>query len=214
MRVDCTYLCSCWQKRNVPWEFPGGLVVRTPGFHWDWLVLSCSVVSDSLWSYGLLPTKLLCPWDFPGKNTGVGCHFLLQGIVLTQGSNLRPLHCRWILYCWALGEAFTAGGLGLIPGWGITQLLGHMVVCRGHFFPRDIVPGALCPGLQGGVVILGLSSQLILDAMTSSLLAFSLVFLLPASCCSSGTVLRGKLFLTQMKLSLLNDLWIIIWWSF
>ena len=31
---------------------------------------------------------LLCPCDFPGKNTGVGCHFLLQGIFLTQGLNL------------------------------------------------------------------------------------------------------------------------------
>ena len=35
----------------------------------------------------LQPTRLLCPWDFPGKNTGVGCHFLLQGIFPTQGSN-------------------------------------------------------------------------------------------------------------------------------
>ena len=32
-------------------------------------------------------TRLLCPWDFPGKSTGVGCHFLLQGIFPTQGSN-------------------------------------------------------------------------------------------------------------------------------
>ena len=41
---------------------------------------------------------------FPGKNTGVGCHILLQGIFPTQGSNLhllRPMHCRRILYCWA-----------------------------------------------------------------------------------------------------------------
>ena len=47
------------------------------------------------------PTKLLCPWDFPGKNTGVGCHFLLQGTFLTQGSNLHLLcllHCRQMLY--------------------------------------------------------------------------------------------------------------------
>ena len=36
--------------------------------------------------------------DSPGKNTGVGCHALLQGIFLTQGSNLGLLHCRWILY--------------------------------------------------------------------------------------------------------------------
>ena len=55
-----------------------------------------SVVSDSLESYGL-PS----PWDFPGKNTGVGCHCLLQGIFLTQGSNQRLLHCRQILYHWA-----------------------------------------------------------------------------------------------------------------
>ena len=34
-----------------------------------------------------LPTRLLCPWEFPGKKTGVGCHFLLQGIFLTQGLN-------------------------------------------------------------------------------------------------------------------------------
>ena len=38
------------------------------------------------------------PWDSPGKNTGVGCHFLLQGIFPTQGSNPDLLHCRQILY--------------------------------------------------------------------------------------------------------------------
>ena len=37
------------------------------------------------------PTRLLCPWDLPGRNTGVGCHALLQGIFLTQGSNPRLL---------------------------------------------------------------------------------------------------------------------------
>ena len=43
-------------------------------------------------------TRLLGPWDFPGKNTGVGCHFLLQGIFLTQGSNPGLPHCRQMLY--------------------------------------------------------------------------------------------------------------------
>ena len=42
-------------------------------------------MSDSLQAYGLQPTRLLCPWHSPGKKTGVGCHFLLQGIFLTQG---------------------------------------------------------------------------------------------------------------------------------
>ena len=46
----------------------------------------------------LQPTRLLCPRDSPGKDTGAGCHFLLQKLFLTQGSNLRLLHCRWILY--------------------------------------------------------------------------------------------------------------------
>ena len=48
-------------------------------------------------THGLRPTRLLCPWHLPGKNTGVGCHFLLQGIFLIQGSNLYLLcllHCQ------------------------------------------------------------------------------------------------------------------------
>ena len=40
----------------------------------------------------LQPARLLCPWDFPGKNTGVGCHFLLQEVFPTQGSNPSLLH--------------------------------------------------------------------------------------------------------------------------
>ena len=44
-------------------------------------------------------TRLLCPWDFPGKSTGVGCHFLLQGIFPTQESNPGPPHGRQTLYC-------------------------------------------------------------------------------------------------------------------
>ena len=50
-----------------------------------------SVLSDSLRPYGLQSARLLCPWDSPGKNTGVGCCVLFQGIFLTQGSNLSLL---------------------------------------------------------------------------------------------------------------------------
>ena len=56
---------------------------------------SLSVVSDSLWPHRQQPTRLLCPWQFPGKNTGVARHFLLQGIFPAQGLNphlLRLLH--------------------------------------------------------------------------------------------------------------------------
>ena len=45
-----------------------------------------------------LKWKLLSPWDFPSKNTGMGCHALLQGIFSIQGSNPGLLHCRYILY--------------------------------------------------------------------------------------------------------------------
>ena len=60
---------------------------------------SCSVVSDSLQPHGLYS-----PWNPPGQNTGVACHFLLQKIYPTQGLNPRLLHCRWILYHCAIQE--------------------------------------------------------------------------------------------------------------
>ena len=55
-------------------------------------------VSDSLPPHGLSAIRPLCPWNSPGKNTGVGCHCLFQEIFPTQGSNLSLLHCREILY--------------------------------------------------------------------------------------------------------------------
>ena len=77
------------------------------------------------------------PWESLGKNTGVGCHFLLQGIFPTPGSNPGLLHCRQILHClshqgspqrkvWGISlvvqllrlRAPNGGGMGSIPGWG------------------------------------------------------------------------------------------------
>ena len=64
---------------------------------------ACSVAINrvSLQAYGLSPIRLLCSEDSEGKNVGVGCHALIQGIFPTQRSNLHLLHllhCRWILY--------------------------------------------------------------------------------------------------------------------
>ena len=62
------------------------------------VVFSCWIASYSLWPHGLWPIRLLCPWDFPDKNTGVvGCA-LLQGIFPNQGSNPGLLHYRQSLY--------------------------------------------------------------------------------------------------------------------
>ena len=62
-------------------------------------------LSDSLWPQGLQSTRFFCPWDFRGKNIGVGCHFLLQGIFPTQGSNSHLLYWRQSLYHWATRES-------------------------------------------------------------------------------------------------------------
>ena len=61
-------------------------------------VLVAQWVSDSLQPHGLQPTRLLCPWNSPGKNTEEGSYSLLQGIFPTQGSNQGLLHCRQIHY--------------------------------------------------------------------------------------------------------------------
>ena len=60
--------------------------------------VSQSVASNSLRPHQLQPTRLLYPWDFPGKDTGVGSHFLLQEIFPARRSNPDLLHCRQILY--------------------------------------------------------------------------------------------------------------------
>ena len=59
------YLCSHLRRKALKFRYSSVCVSR-------------SVVSDSLRSYGLYLTRLLCPWDSPGKSTGVGGHFLLQ----------------------------------------------------------------------------------------------------------------------------------------
>ena len=69
------------------------------------------VVSDSLWPYGSSPARLLCPWDSPGKNTGMGCCALLQGTFLTQKSNLYLL----CLLHWQVSSLPLA--LPFAPGW-------------------------------------------------------------------------------------------------
>ena len=76
------------------------------------ILRACSVtpvVSDSLRPQGLQPARLLCPWDSPDKNTGVCCHFLLQGIFPNQGQNLsilHLLHCKWVLFFFFFFKSF------------------------------------------------------------------------------------------------------------
>ena len=122
-------------------------------------VLSPSVVSDSWPPRGLQPSRLLCVWDFPGKNTGAGCHFLLQGIIPTQGSNLSLLHLSPMLAggfftTSATWPALPASDWGLIrgrcgcPGEGAVlqwvalahQLLSNILRTALHFERRPSIP--------------------------------------------------------------------------
>ena len=74
-------------------------------FRWKKVKVSRSIMSDSLQSHELQPARLLCLWNSPGKSSGVGCQFLLQGIFLTQGLNLSLLHCSRFLTVYATREA-------------------------------------------------------------------------------------------------------------
>ena len=99
----------------------GGDILPGSQRGWAWVrtegIYCCSVAQlclTLLWPHRLQQARLLCPWDFPDKNTGVGGHFHLQGIFPTQGWNPRPLH-------WQTGS---------LP-------LSH------HWSPRDILQRAL-----------------------------------------------------------------------
>ena len=66
---------------------PRNVTARLCCKHVFWLCAKLLQSCSTLWPYGLQPTRLPCPWDSPGKNTGVGCHFLLPRSSPTQGSN-------------------------------------------------------------------------------------------------------------------------------
>ena len=68
MYIWVTLLCA-WNCHNIV----------------NWLSVSCSVMPNSLQPHGLQPARILCSWNSPGKNTGVGSYLFLQGIFLTQG---------------------------------------------------------------------------------------------------------------------------------
>ena len=80
----CTFHCMCVLAKSL---------------------LSCLPLCDPM--DPMEPTRLLCPWNYPGKNSGEGSHSLVQGTFPTQGSNLHLLwllHCRQIIYHWATKE--------------------------------------------------------------------------------------------------------------
>ena len=105
---SCPTLCDPTECSPPGFPVPGILQARTLEWvaisfsnvwkwKWNW---SHSVVSDSLRPCGLQLTRLLRPWDFPGKGTGVACHCLLQRCLLTIV--VIPFACLllWRLFLW------------------------------------------------------------------------------------------------------------------
>ena len=117
-------------------------------------ILSHSVMSDSVWPYGLLPNRLFYPWDSPDKNTRMGCHALLQGIFLAQESNLSllcfryrqvgslPLAPPWKHPCYSGPNCNFLTLLSLISLW---KFFNNSFQCSAHksYFSRDKT-GAFC----------------------------------------------------------------------
>ena len=89
------YMKRLWKMKSVH--------KRKAFYHYRLTACVCAKslqLCPTLRLYGLWPLGLLCPWDSPGKNTGVGCHVLLQRIFPTQGSNPSLLN----LLHWQVGS--------------------------------------------------------------------------------------------------------------
>ena len=111
---------------------------------------SVADLSESLWPSGLWPARVLCPWDFPSKDTGVDYHFLLQRIFPTQGLNPDPLLGRWVLYHWT-----TRGAQSLLeqPPNQANRLVTHLfsVPCNSDRSPLSMLrTPLLSPGESRG----------------------------------------------------------------
>ena len=136
----CLLCLQHWQAGSLS-LVPPGKPSESHERNWKW---SRSVVSNSLQPNGLYPTTFLRPWDFPGKNIGVGYHFLLQEIFPTQGLNPGLPHCRqplyhlnhqgnpyWyanVIFCWFWGEVWTA----LLFLWGFSKVNWVLSWMRGY----------------------------------------------------------------------------------
>ena len=90
-------------------EYWSGLPFLSPMHESEKSKWNCSVVSDSQWPHGLQPTRLLRPWDFPGKSTAVGCHCLLPGGAVVKNPPVNAGGSR---------EVGSIAGSGRSPGEG------------------------------------------------------------------------------------------------
>ena len=106
--LDSSRVSDCWnlavEKGSVNggndhfWRLPFSSLSHPIISYWLKKSVSHSVMSDSLWPRRLWLIKLLCLWNYTGRNTASDSHFLLQRIFPIQGSNPGLLHCRQTFY--------------------------------------------------------------------------------------------------------------------
>ena len=120
-------------------------------------------MSDSLQPQRLKPSRLLCPWDFPGKNTGVECHSLLQGLFPPQGSNPHLLHWQ------ADSSPLSHLGSPLMKKSPAVFSSCEKEVARGVLPSRPICPRPWCTAVGLGKVNFSAMPQEKLEAMAFSL---------------------------------------------
>ena len=99
---DTFYLDPHYNQQHLI-LFSAAMLIKCFFVSFCWLSSPCACMPrcSFVYDFGLQPAMLLCPRNFPGKNTRVDCHALLQGIFPIQRLNaflLRLLHCRQILY--------------------------------------------------------------------------------------------------------------------
>ena len=177
---SCPTLCDPIDGSPTGSTVPGIFQARTL----EWVAISFkwsrSVVSDSQQRHGLQPTRLLCPWDFPGKSTGVGCHCLLQyrSLVLhnylVNYCFLLMTQCRYVTICFGGGSLLTKSCLTLCdpmkgdrPGSSVHGVLQAkllesvaMPFSRESSRPRDQTQVSYISFIWNKLICLGLSPGL------------------------------------------------------
>ena len=132
------------------------------------MYFSCSSMSNSLGSHGLYPASFLCPWDFPSKSTGVGCHAPLQGI--TRPRDWTHISCVSSI----AGRFFTSEPLGkpnkLYFNVSSVQSLSHVQLCDPMDCSTPGLPPSPSPGVHSNSCPL---SQWCHPTISSSVISFS-----------------------------------------
>ena len=136
-------------------------------------------MSDSLQPRRLQSTRLLCLWNFLGKDTIVDCHFLLQGIFPTQGANVCLLH-------WQVDSLLLSHHQSHI--YTLVQLLSHVQL---FLTPRTAIPQA---SLSFSISLSLLKLMSIESGMPSNLLILCFPFSCPQSFPASGSFPVSQLF--------------------